>query len=141
MKIRTFALTAAAALFVAGSAFAQSNGTGSGGTGNNGANTTVGSSPGADKAGKAATSSMGSKNMYKSDDEKMMYQKNVDMMGPFFTDKSMSKLKSKKQIKKVYTSMDSQSQEALKKSCEATKGQRGSYGTMTMTLCQDIGTM
>ena len=138
MKIRTFALTAAAALFVAGSAFAQSNGTGSGNTGKNGANTTMGSSPGADKA---ATSSMGSKNMYKSDDEKMMYQKNVDMMGPFFTDKSMSKLKSKKQIKKVYMSMDTQSQESLKKSCEATKGQRGSYGTMTMTLCQDIGTM
>ncbi|MBN9076025.1 MAG: hypothetical protein BGN87_12500 [Rhizobiales bacterium 65-79] len=146
MRIRTFALTAAAALFVAGPAFAQSSGTGSATGGQNGATTTMGAGAASDKAGKAAipsnmhTGSV-SGSMYKSSDEKMLYQKNADIMGPFFTNRSMSKLKSKRQIRKIYKGMNARSQATLTKSCDGVKGQRGSYGTMTMTLCQDIGTM
>jgi hypothetical protein len=143
MKIRTFALTATAALFVAGSAFAQSSGMGSATGSQNGATTTMGAGAASGKAGISSNLHTGSISggMYKSNDEKMLYQKNADIMGPFFTDRSMSKLKSKRQIKKVYKGMDAQSQATLTKSCDGVKGQRGSYGTMTMTLCKDIGTM
>jgi hypothetical protein len=144
MKIRTLALTTAAALFVAGSAFAQSGGTGSGGsTGQNGIQSPKGAAMGSDTRNGDTGMKTGSTSgmMYKSDEEKMMYQKNADMMRPFFTDDSMSTLKSESEIKSTYEGMDSQSQASLKKTCDNTKGSRGSYGTMTVTLCDSIGMM
>jgi hypothetical protein len=151
MKIRTFALTTAAALFVAGSAFAQSNnGNASQGTGQNGPTSPMGTGSNSDKGAGSTmkksdmksdsnmTTSSTSGSMYKSDEEKMMYQKNADMMRPFFTDDSMSKLKSESEIKSTYQGMDAQSQASLKKTCDTATGQRGSYGTMTMTLCSTI---
>lgn len=149
MKIRIFALTTVAALCVAGSAFAQSGGNGSSGqSGDNGPTSTMGTGAKSDMQGGSGTSSMktGSTNsmsgsMYKSDDEKMMYQNNSAMMRPFFTDDSMSNLKSKSEIKSTYEGMDSNAQAKLDKTCDNAKGKRGSYGTMTMSLCDSIGTM
>jgi hypothetical protein len=141
MKIRTFALTTAAALFVAGSAFAQSNSGNAGqGTGQNGIQSPMGAATGSDKQNSTSNMTTGSTSdsMYKSDDEKMMYQKNAGMMRPFFTDDSMSTLKSEAEIKSTYQGMDAQSQASLKKSCDTANSQRGSYGTMTMTLCSTI---
>ena len=141
MKIRTFALTTAAALFVAGSAFAQSSGgSGSATGGQNGIQSPKGAAMGADTQNGTSDMKTGSTSggMYKSDEEKMMYQKNGDMMRPFFTDDSMSKLKSESEIKSTYKGMDAQSQASLKKTCDTATGQRGSYGTTTMTLCSTI---
>jgi hypothetical protein len=155
MKIRTFALTTAAALFVAGSAFAQSGGTGTGGSGGsdmggggqsgqNGPTSTMGTGASSDIQGggtSGMTTGSTSNSMYKSDEEKMMYQKNAAMMRPFFMDDSMSKLKSKSEIKSTYEGMDSESQASLKASCDNANGERGSYGTTTHTLCTSIGMM
>jgi hypothetical protein len=140
MKIRTFALTAAAALLVAGSAFAQTGGS----TGQNGPTSTMGTGPLSDKAGGSAldmkTNSI-SNGAYKSDDERMMYQNNMDMMRPFFTDDAMTTLKSEDEIESTYQSMDSSQQARLKKTCDNAQGKRGSYGTTTNTLCTTIGMM
>lgn len=145
MNIRTFALTTAAALFVAGSAFAQASGNGSGsGTGQNGPTSTMGTGSTSDKTGGTSmdtTTGSTSSSMYKSDEEKMMYQKNAAMMRPFFTDDSMSKLKSKSEIESTYKGMDSESQASLKATCDNANGKRGSYGTTTHTLCTSIAMM
>ena len=145
MKIRTFALTTAAALFVAGSAFAQSSGATSGSQGSqNGPTSTMGTGASSDMQGTGTsgmTTNSTSDSMYKSDEEKMMYQKNADMMRPFFTDESMTKLKSEAEIKNAYEGMDSQAQAKLKTTCDNARGERGSYGTTTNTLCTTIDMM
>jgi hypothetical protein len=145
MKIRTFALATAAALFVAGSAFAQSGGTGSAGsTGQNGIQSPMGAATGSDTQNNGAsgmTTGSTSNGMYKSDEEKMMYQDNAKMMRPFFKDEAMTELKSKSEIQETFNAMDSASQAGMKSSCEKAGEKRGSYGSVTSTLCSSIGVM
>lgn len=130
MKIRTFTLTVAAALFVAGSAFAQPNG-----AGRNDLSSGNGSGPDMEMQ----TGSI-SNDGYQSDVERIVYQ-NGDIFRPFFTDDSMAALKSETEIRQTYRRMDSQSQAELTKTCDSADAQRGSYGTMTYALCSIFGVM
>lgn len=78
---------------------------------------------------------------YASDDEKMMYQDNKEMMAPFFTDDSMTTLKSDAEVKSAFDAMGAEDQSQMKSACERAMAKRGSYGSVTSGLCQQVGAM
>lgn len=75
---------------------------------------------------------------FASDDEKMMYETNKDMMGGFFTDETMTSLKTDDELKSAFSAMDAASQAGMKSACEKAAANRGSYGTVTVALCDSV---
>ncbi len=121
MNIKTLGLSTMAACFVAGAAIMPTVGVANAaGTGDNGPTAGMKTAP------------------YKSDDEKMMYEKNAKMMRPFFTDDSMTKMKSPEDVKKTFAAMDADSQAGMKSACQTAGEKRGSYGSVTVALCSAI---
>lgn len=78
---------------------------------------------------------------YASEQEQMMYQENTDMMAPFFTDESMTELKSEDEVKSAFDAMGADSQAQMKSACENAQSDRGSYGSVTVSLCEQVGAM
>lgn len=78
---------------------------------------------------------------FTSDDERMMYEQNMTSMGGFFTDESMSTLRTDDEIKGTFEAMDADSQAGMKTACERAMENRGSYGTVTTSLCQKVMAM
>lgn len=78
---------------------------------------------------------------YASDQEQTMYQDNSEMMAPFFTDDSMSELKPEDDVKATFEAMGAESQAAMKSACENAQSDRGSYGSVTVSLCEQVGAM
>jgi hypothetical protein len=124
--------TAAIAVFLAtGGAMAQTSGGASGGAMSGGTPATdIG-----DTAGQAGAPN------YASDDEKMMYQENSEMLAPFFTDESMTTLKSDDEVKSAFEAMGAEDQSQMKSACERAMSKRGSYGSVTAGLCSQVGAM
>ncbi len=71
----------------------------------------------------------------------MMYEENMDAMGVFFTDDTMQTLKSEDEIKTAFEAMDSEGQAGMKSACQKAAEDRGSYGTVTNALCDQIMAM
>ena len=121
MNTKLLATAAIAAFLTAGSAMAQTSG--------------------ATASDSASTATQADAPDYASDDEKMMYTDNKDMMAAFFTDESMTTLKSDEEVKTAFDAMGAEDQAQMKSACERAMNNRGSYGTVTAGLCQQIGAM
>ena len=120
-------LTAAAlALALSGAAYAQS-GSGASSSGNSSSATTTPMQ--AQEEGGM---------QYKSDAEKMMWEKNSSMMAPFFTDNSMKTMKSDADVKAAFAAMDADNQKEMKTACEKAMEDRASYGNVTTSLCTQV---
>ena len=76
---------------------------------------------------------------YASDDEKAMYKDNTWMRG-FFTDDSMSTMKSDAELKAAFAAMGAEDKAGMKAACDRVDNDRGSYGSVTQTLCQQAMT-
>lgn len=76
---------------------------------------------------------------YASDDEKMMYEQN-SYLRDFFTDDSMQTMKSDDEVKAAFSAMGAENQAGMKAACERVDQQRGSYGSVTQALCQQVMT-
>lgn len=76
--------------------------------------------------------------VFASDTEKAMYESNMKSMGGFFTDGTMSTLKTDAEVKETFAAMDADSQAGMKDACNKAMEDRGSYGTVTTTLCQQV---
>jgi hypothetical protein len=75
---------------------------------------------------------------FASESEKAMYEENKAAMSGFFTDDTMSTLKPDADVKATFEAMDAESQAGMKSACEKAMQDRGSYGTVTTALCQQV---
>lgn len=76
---------------------------------------------------------------FASDDERMMYEENSTAWGGFFTDDTMTGLRTNEEIRESFATMDRDSQAGIKQACERAVENPGSYGTVTVDLCQQVG--
>lgn len=76
---------------------------------------------------------------FASDDERAWYETNAAWARPFFTDDTMSTLKSDEEAKAVFAAMGADSQAGMKAACEQANSSRGSYGSVTTSLCASVG--
>ncbi len=75
---------------------------------------------------------------YTSADEQAMYETNKDMMAGFFADETMTTLKTDDEVAATFSAMDAESQAGMKAACERAAENRGSYGTVTVALCDSV---
>jgi hypothetical protein len=113
MNLKTIATASAALMMLTGASFAQQAPAGT------------------------APSAQGTP-VFASDAEKAMYESNMQSMGGFFTDGTMSTLKSDDEVKSTFSAMDADSQAGMKDACNKAMEDRGSYGTVTTALCQQV---
>lgn len=151
MRMKLLATAAFALSLTAGAAFAQQNSDSTGQTApaeTGGGMTTTGESSGAAPTGGAATTAtqaeqsgaQGTANpAYASDDERMLYENNRAMMSGFFTDETMMTPKSDAEVKSAFEAMGADDQASMKRACEQAMQNRGSYGSVTISLCQQAG--
>lgn len=118
MTFKSIATASIALAMLASPALAQNSGTGAGN--GSGSGTSI----------QAQT--------YASDAEKMMYDENRAAWSGFFTDESMSTLKTDDEVRAAFNAMDGASQAGMKSSCEKAAEDRGSYGTVTNSLCDSV---
>lgn len=89
----------------------------------------------------SATSKAGSGPNFKSDDERMMYEESADVMGGFFTDDTMAEIRSDDEVKEIFAALGKEDRDEIKAACERAMESRGSYGTVTVALCEQVDTM
>ncbi|MCO5162394.1 MAG: hypothetical protein M9939_14775 [Mesorhizobium sp.] len=115
MTLRKLASASAALLFVTGAALAQT------GTANN------------SKGGSGTNLPP-----FASENEQMMYEQNKDALAAFFTDDTMTTLRSEDEIKQSWASMDQGQQAGLRAACQQAMDDSGSYGESTNTICTNV---
>lgn len=126
MKIKMM-LATAAIVAMTGASFAQGTG-GTGSAGNNSAAPT-----GTQNEGEAMT--------YASEAEETMWTTNRDYLGGFFTDETMSEMRSEEEVTAAYGGLTADQQAQLKADCDAAELNRGNYGEVSLTLCSQLGAL
>jgi hypothetical protein len=117
MNFKTIATASVALLMLSGASFAQ---TASGTNGQNGSGPNI---------------------TFQSDNEKMMYEQNMNSMSGFFTDDTMATLKPEAEVKAQFEAMGADDKAGMKTACQKAMEDRGSYGTVTTSLCQQVMAM
>ena len=130
--LKTLATTTMAFCFVAGAAIAQTSG---------GATDNPAAAPSESAPADTNSQATGSSTAFKSDAERAMYESNMAAMGTFFTDDTMTTLKSDAEVKSAFEAMDAEGQAGMKSACQKADEDRGSYGTVTTTLCSQVMAM
>jgi len=118
MNLKTLATTTMALCFVAGAAFAQATGGAAGTTDKGGSGTNI--AP------------------FASEQEKMMYDENKDMLSGFFTDDTMTTLRSDDEIGQSFAAMDPDKQKGLRAACQTAMDDKDSYNDTTASLCTNL---
>lgn len=122
MKIKMI-LASAAIVAMSGAAFAQDAGT------------TM------DNAAGTASTEPQHTMTYASEAEETMWTTNSEYMGGFFTDDTMTELRSEEEITTSYGGLTADQQAQLKADCEAAELNRGDYGEVSLTLCSQLGAL
>jgi hypothetical protein len=78
---------------------------------------------------------------FASEAEQMMYEQNMNTMSGFFTDESMAELRPDADVKSQFEAMGADDRAGMKSACERAMMDRGSYGTVTTTLCTQVMAM
>ena len=115
MTFKKLATASAALLFVTGAALAQT--------------------------GTANSSKNGSGNNlppFASENEQMMYEKNKDALAAFFTDDTVTTLRSDDEMKQSWASMDQGQQAGLRAACQQAMDDADSYGKSTNAICTNV---
>lgn len=76
---------------------------------------------------------------FSSVDEQTMYETNPEWWSGFYTDETMTGLRTNDEIRDSFATMDRDSQAGIKQACERAAENPGSYGTVTVDLCQQVG--
>lgn len=113
MNLKTFAFASAAVVMLTGASFAQQ--------------APAGTAPTAQGAPAFA-----------SDKEKAMYEANMETMGGFFTDASMSTLRSDDEMKAAWTGMNEGQQAGLRAACQTAMDEKEGYGPSTSAICTNV---
>ncbi len=78
---------------------------------------------------------------FASEDEETMWTNNMEYMGGFFTDETMTEMRSEEEITTAYGGLTTEQQEQLKADCDAAELNRGNYGEVSLTLCSQLGAL
>jgi hypothetical protein len=78
---------------------------------------------------------------FASEEERMMYEENRTILQPFFTDETLSELRTEEEIREIFAAMGDTDKEAMKSACTRAEENRGSYGPVTAGLCQQVMAM
>ncbi len=132
MKMKLLSTVALTLALAAGPALAQS---GSSATGDASGN----SNQPAVKMDDGTTSSTAT-NEGMTDADKKFYEENK-MFSGFWTDDSMTSVKSDAEVAAAFQAMGADDQAGAKAACEAVQNDRGSHGSVTIALCQQIGAL
>lgn len=76
---------------------------------------------------------------YASEQERTFYEEQGEMLRPFFADESMTQLRSEEEVQSAFDAMDAESRTAMETACERAQRNRGSYGSVTLSLCEQVG--
>lgn len=76
---------------------------------------------------------------YASEDERTLYEANPAWWPGFFTDDTMTGLRTNEEIREAFAAMDADSQAGMKQACERAAENPGSFGSVTVDLCQQVG--
>lgn len=76
---------------------------------------------------------------FTSDDERMLYEENMAVMTPFFTDETFGTLRTDEEVAEAFSAMGAEDQAAMRSACERANENPGSYGPVTAGLCAQIG--
>jgi hypothetical protein len=134
MKLKL--LTAAALAFslaAAPVAFAQSGSSATGDASGDSNQPTV-------KTDEGKTASTTGANEGMTDADKKFYTEN-EMFSGFFTDDSMTTVKSEAEVAAAFQAMGADDRAEAKAACDAVQNDRGSHGSVTIALCQQIGAL
>ncbi len=82
-----------------------------------------------------------SKMTFASDNERMMMEENMERMRAFFTDDTMTTMRSEDEVRTAFSAMGDTDRAGIKDSCDRALQDRGSYGTVTLGLCDQIGAL
>ena len=74
------------------------------------------------------------------DADKKFYTENEVFAG-FFTDDSMATVKSEAEVAAAFQAMGADDRAEAKAACDAVQNDRGSHGSVTIALCQQIGAL
>ena len=88
----------------------------------------------------SATSKNASGPNFMSQEEQMMYEDNADFAG-FFTDETLSELRSDEDIGVAYNELSEDRQDVLQRNCKKTFENRASYGAASLALCSKLQAM
>ncbi|MGE0500488.1 MAG: hypothetical protein AB7I79_02400 [Rhizobiaceae bacterium] len=130
MNLKLITAAALALSFAAAPALAQDSG--STGDSNGGASPSVEIDPN--------TSASTNGNADWTDAERTMYGES-DLWAGFYTDNSMTTLKSDAEIQAMFSTMGADDQAGIKASCDRVNQNRGSFGSVTTGLCAQVGQM
>lgn len=112
MNLKTLTMTGIAVCFASGMAFAQEQ---------------PGDSP--------------EVSAFTSENEQMMYEENSGMLAPFFTDETWTTLRSDEEVQSAFEAMGADDQAGMRAACERALEEEGSYGAVTVSLCQQVGAL
>jgi ABC-type oligopeptide transport system substrate-binding subunit len=74
------------------------------------------------------------------DADKKFYSEN-QMFSGFFTDDSMATVKSEAEVTAAFQAMGAEDQAGVKAACQKVQDDRGSHGSVTIALCQQVGAL
>lgn len=86
------------------------------------------------------TSSTGGMNQSWTEAERTLYGEGT-WWGNFYTDNTMSTLKPDADVQATFSAMGAEDQAGMKAACDRVKQDRGSYGSVTTALCDQVGIM
>jgi hypothetical protein len=78
---------------------------------------------------------------FASEDERMFYTQSGPLLGGFFTDPTMAELRPEAQVRETFAAMGAEDQDEVRAACDRVDEKRGSYGSVTVTLCSQIGVL
>lgn len=79
---------------------------------------------------------------FTSDNERMMFEERMEMMGGFFTDATMTTLRTQEEIGTAFSARTPEEQQALRDDCTNVTGDTSnSYGRSVVDLCTSVGAM
>ncbi|MDN2565145.1 hypothetical protein N1F89_02830 [Aquibium sp. A9E412] len=78
---------------------------------------------------------------FMSDEERVMYEDNAEVMGGFFTDETMAELRTDEEIETAFGAMGDDDRAEVVAACDRAMQNRGSYGPVTVSLCEKVGAL
>lgn len=114
MKLKLLTTVAMAAFLAGGSAFAQTTG---------------------------ATNTQKNAPDWVSEEERSMYEQNGDLFVHFFTDETMTELRPEEEISSAFDAMGEEDRAQIRAACDRAAENQGSYGTVTVGLCQRVNAL
>lgn len=79
--------------------------------------------------------------MFAFDSERAMFESRMAVMSGFFTDETMTTMRSDEEMAAAFSALSAGDQASLRSDCERALQDRGSFGSVTLGLCTAVGAL